>query len=350
MSERARQLADKHTFFKLATGCFVAASLSACAEVGLVAHLAKAVYHADQNGQITYSDALHEKGEAETQDEEETEDWAVNPYETTYETAYADGSQYNGAEPAQAEWRADRTTRYDDSAADPYRQYEQRGATRSHEAQPAYQRQESWSRNQPRDAYQTRQPATYQNAPYPYETFEQYDARRAQANEPARHPNLGQQQAGLNGGADGWRYGDAQPADPVVGQRNDSDDYDTLYAAPDLPTAETAGAPWTQGSPNYGYEDSALTEPLTGYETAAAPLLDGHFVQIGAFLDPMHAEELRLLADTWSGGRGTVSQYQSINGVFQRVRLGPFATEAEAVDALRLAQTLGHIDAMMVRP
>lgn len=81
----------------------------------------------------------------------------------------------------------------------------------------------------------------------------------------------------------------------------------------------------------------------------AATLVNGQYVQVGAFGDPANAERLRTQISAL--GPVDISPMQTSSGVvLHKVRLGPFADPLRAQTALAQAQSNGFPDARLVLP
>lgn len=93
------------------------------------------------------------------------------------------------------------------------------------------------------------------------------------------------------------------------------------------------------------YRAQAITTPPAApqpVELAARPqlLLDGWFIQLGAFGDAARAQSLAAAVDGSADGAG---------GIY-RVRVGPYFDEESAAAALARLQSQGYQDAKLIRP
>lgn len=337
------------------------ALLAGCAEASLVAHMAKAVYHANERDEIhADTSALDEHPKDANSDETPgaREDWSP-PEQLAYEDRTRREEQEDGwlyTDPYGNEAQNPQDWRSPERAAEaPWRQ---------DEPAPLAQQNQAAERNDARRTpYQpqiARNQATpqYDQQPYAQQPYPQTAYRQPVQQQPLREetPPVDPYQTGQIDRAPArttaQRYYDPQQQQAyaetqrVTERREDEDSagYSPLLDAPSGP--QVVGQSYDAGG--WLYDQGA--NQLSGSGEFDPVIPNMHYVQVGSFLDPLHAEEMRFLAENVVDGHVVVNRFDTAEGVFRRVRLGPFETAEEAADALRLIQGLGHTEAIHVRP
>ncbi len=111
---------------------------------------------------------------------------------------------------------------------------------------------------------------------------------------------------------------------------------------PTLPvsTAPPVDAQRSDASPPATATATATTEPAASVADAPRPRLGGHGVAVGIFADPANADRAAQRLRN-AGLPVVVDPIESARGPLTRVRVGPFATREEAVNASETVRNLG---------